>query len=108
MSDVDSIRFLQDWKKSAKFTRDVPIDWKLNSVKDPHPNRFFDEFTRDNCWKFILEKTVEGHEIEEVEFDQPPGSKSYVMEIHIGANEPLLYVKLQVGRDKVIGRSFYT
>lgn len=77
-------------------------------MKDPRPKRLFDEFTRDSCWEFILEKLVEGHEIEEVELDKPPGSKGYVMKIDIGANQPLLYVKLQVGRDKVIGRSFHT
>ena len=91
----------------AEFTEEAPTDWRPDSVKDPRPERLFATFTKDSCWEFILEKLEEGHKIEEIELRKPLGSKGYVMKIDVGTKEPQLYVKLQIGIDKVIGRSFH-
>ena len=48
-----------------------------------------------------------GVDIQVVELAQPPGKKGYVMSLP--SNDPAkpLYVKLQLGADSVIGRSFH-
>lgn len=98
---------MNDASRVAEFTEEAPIDWRPYSVKDPRPERFFATFTKDSCWEFILEKLEEGHEIEEVNLEKPRGSKGYVMKIDMDTKEPQLYIKLQIGIDKAIGRSFH-
>ncbi len=64
-------------------------------------------FTEAGAWQLIEEKLEEGERLEEIELDTPPGRKGYVMLIHLEDNKPPLYVKLQLGGGKVIGRSFH-
>ena len=102
------IRLLQNRQRSVKRSKVAPINWKPDSVRDPRLERLPDNtFTRDTCWEFILEKLEEGHEIEEIELRKPPGSKGYVMKINMGTKETQLYVKLQIGINGVMGRSFH-
>ena len=98
---------VNDASRVAEFTEEAPIDWRPHRVKDPRLERLFATFTKDSCWEFILEKHEDGHEIEEVKLEKPPGSKGYVMKIDMGTKEPQLYIKLQIGTDKAIGRSFH-
>ena len=98
---------VNDASRVAEFTEEAPIDWRPHSVKDSRPERLFATFTKDSCWEFILEKLENGHEIEEVKLKNPRGSKGYVMKIDMGTKEPQLYIKLQIGTDKAIGRSFH-
>ena len=111
-TNIENVRcilicFLEKGQRVAEFTKEAPIDWRPHSVKDPRLGSPFATFTKDSCWEFILEKLKEGHEIEEIVLKMPPGSKGYVMKIDVGTKEPQLYVKLQIGIGKVIGRSFH-
>ena len=45
--------------------------------------------------------------MEPVTLRKPEGAKGYVMKIEIEPDAPLLYVKLQLGSGKIIGRSFH-
>ena len=64
-------------------------------------------FTSGGAWEFIATKLEEGHSVEVVELQKPPGKKGYVMKIDLDPGDQPLYVKLQLGSGKVIGRSFH-
>ncbi len=44
---------------------------------------------------------------EVVELKKPSGAKGYLMKIDMEPKMPKLYVKLQLGSGKIIGRSFH-
>jgi len=64
-------------------------------------------FTPNGAWHFIEEKLEDECPIEEIELKVPPGSKGYVLLVSGGNNKPDIYIKLQLGSDRVIGRSFH-
>ena len=64
-------------------------------------------FTTNGAWQFIEEKLADGHPLEEVILDTPPGKKGYVMKIELGPNQRKLYIKVQLGCGAVIARSFH-
>ena len=64
-------------------------------------------FTDSTAWDFIASRLEAGEEVEVIELQQPAGTKGYVMKIDLGLEVPELYVKLQLGASKVIGRSFH-
>lgn len=64
-------------------------------------------FTDAAAWELIAARIEQGHPIETVNLHTPQGTKGYVMLIDIEADRPQLYVKLQLGSGKVIGRSFH-
>lgn len=74
---------------------------------DPRSNQFHPHFTRQSCWEYIEQILDSGHEIEIISLKKPRGSKGYVMKVEQGPENPKLYIKLQIGRDRVIGRSFH-
>ena len=64
-------------------------------------------FTDSTAWDFIASRLEAGEEVEVIELQQPAGTKGYVMKIDLGLDVPELYVKLQLGASRVIGRSFH-
>jgi hypothetical protein len=79
-------------------------NWKPHTVKDPssgHP------FTEAAAWEFIADQLEAQTPLEEKLLDQPAGAVAYVMKVSMGCGQPMLYVKLQLGRETVIGRSFH-
>ncbi len=64
-------------------------------------------FTDSTAWEFIASRLETGEEVEVIDLQQPAGAKGYVMKIDLGLGLPELYVKLQLGASKVIGRSFH-
>ena len=64
-------------------------------------------FTHEGAWEFIADKLEAGHAVDVVELRKPQGAKGYVMNFRLGPDDPLLYVKLQLGSGTVIGRSFH-
>ena len=92
--------------RTAAFTRDRPTDWRPTEVRNP--NGVLDPyFTDSTAWDFIASRLEAGEEVEVIELQQPAGTKGYVMKIDLGLDVPELYVKLQLGASKVIGRSFH-
>ena len=63
-------------------------------------------FTDIAAWDLIAAKLEEGHPVETIELNRPPGKTGYVMKIDLGPERPV-YVKLQLAGKKVIGRSFH-
>ena len=64
-------------------------------------------FTDASAWEFIAAKVESGENIEVVRLHKPKGATGYVMRIDLGPDVPALYVKLQLGSGRVIGRSFH-
>ncbi len=95
--------------RKTKFSPRAPTKWQPQQVRNPedHEGGFSPYFTQEGAWEFIADKLEAGHAVEVVELRKPPGAKDYVMNFRLGPDDPLLYVKLQLGSGTVIGRSFH-
>ncbi len=92
--------------RSSAPTRSRPTDWRPTTVRNP--DGLVDaHFTASTAWELIAERLEAGHEVEVITLRLPPGAKGYVMKIDLGADVPTLYVKLQLGAGRIIGRSFH-
>ena len=88
------------------FNTERPTDRRPGQVRNP--DGVLDTFFTDAAaWEFIAERLDDGHPIETVELRKPPGATGYVMKIDIESDRPQLYIKLQLGSGKIIGRSFH-
>lgn len=84
------------------FTRERPKDWSPKSVVDPSFNQ---PFTDQGAKDYVAELLENGHHIEEITLDTPPGKKGYVMKVETDGGN--IYIKLELGSGKIIGRSFH-
>ncbi len=91
-------RVVGDWKKG------MPSDWRPTQTRNPET---CDCFTPNGAWHFIADLLEGGHPFEEITLRNPPGKRAYVIHVNLGQDLPPLYVKLQLGAGKVIGRSFH-
>lgn len=108
--DKETRRQLVDRAKSAKmrsfaFRPDRPTDWCPGHVRNLNAV-LGNAFTDISAWDLIATKLEDGHPVETVELNRPPGKTGYVMKIDLGQERPV-YVKLQLAGKKVIGRSFH-
>ena len=90
----------------TEFSPDRPTDWRPGQVRNP-AGVLDTHFTDAAAWEFIASRLEDGHPIEVVELRKPAGAKGYVMKIDIEPGQPHLYVKLQLGPGRIIGRSFH-
>ncbi len=77
-----------------------PRDWRPAQVLDPESG---EPFTPEGAWDFIVTLLEGGVEIEEKKLDD--GKTAYVILTPVACRT--LYVKLQLGSGRVIGRSFH-
>jgi len=92
-------------RKSARtsaWTKDVPTDWNPGSVINPTTS---EPFTEVGAWEFVAEQLEACVPLSEVELTHPQGKKAHAFVVQLGDRE--LYVKLQLGSGKVVGRSFH-
>ena len=88
------------------FSTERPTDWRPGQVRNP--DGVLDSHFRDaTAWELIVAPLEDGHPIETVELHKPRGATGYVMKIDFELGRPLLYVKLQLGSGRIIGRSFH-
>ena len=99
-----SFRAKSKCTRNAKFTKDRPSDWRPTQVTNPKTNEYFTEVS---AWEFIVERLEEGHPIEVIPLRKPPGKKGYVIKVKTGIEPELIYIKLQLARSVVFGRSFH-
>ena len=92
--------------RTIAFSPDQPTDWRPTEVRRPEGG-YLPYFTHAAAWELVAERLDEGHEVEVVKLRKPPGAKGYVMKIDLGPDMPTLYVKLQLRRGQVVGRSFH-
>ena len=73
-----------------------------------NPDDGNNEFTNDGAWELVASKLENGHRVTIMEFDKPKGAPGYVMNIRLDSSTgPPLYVKLQLHRGRILGRSFH-
>ena len=92
--------------RTTEFSRDRPTVWKPEHVRNPD-DELVPHFTDEAAWDLIASRLEAGHDVETVTLRKPEGSTGYVMKIDLDPEQPLLYVKLQLGAGKIIGRSFH-
>ena len=90
----------------VEFSPDRPIDWRPQSVRDPSAT-IGTQFTDAAAWELIASRLESGHEVETIVLRKPRGAKGYVMKIDLEPGGVPLYVKVQLGAGKIIGRSFH-
>lgn len=110
VGDLDSIRrelAVLARRKKARVTvwnPDAPNDWRPTQIKHPTTGGFF---TVVGAWHLIADLLDGGHPLEEIILCKPPGKRAYVMHVELVVGQPKLYIKLELGSGKIIGRSFY-
>ena len=87
-----------DWSAS------IPCDWAPSTVWDP---RFDREFTEQGAWLYVIELLESGHEFTPKTMRQPPNTIAYETIIELRPSLPKLYIKLQIHKGKILGRSFH-
>ena len=90
----------------TEFSVGRPTDWRPGQVRNPD-GVLDTHFTDAAAWELIASRLEDGHPVEVVELRKPAGATGYVMKIDVEPRQPLLYVKLQLGSGKIIGRSFH-
>jgi hypothetical protein len=83
---------------------EMPCDWRPTQVNNPRVGLPFDD---KSAWHFIADLAESGHPIEEMTLDRPAGERGHVMTIALEAGVPDLYVKIQLKRGRIFGRSFH-
>jgi hypothetical protein len=83
---------------SVEFTRRMPTDWRPQQVINPVDGQ---PFTPRAAWHFVLDALERSEPLKQIELRAPAGKRGYVMVIDG------IYIKLQLGSGKVIGRSFH-
>ena len=63
--------------------------------------------TPREAWHLICEALQSGCPLEVVELRHPPGRKAYAFTVALEPGRPRLYVQLELGSGKIIGRSFH-
>ena len=92
--------------RTSAFSSVRPTDWRPTKVRNPN-GLLDDHFTDSTAWELIASLLADGHPVEVLELRKPPGARGYVMLIDIEPGQPQLYVKLELGTGKVLGRSFH-
>jgi hypothetical protein len=64
-------------------------------------------FTEPGAWRYVAELAESGHPIQRIVMKQPAGEIGYVLIAPLDANSPDLYIKVQLKRGKIFGRSFH-
>jgi hypothetical protein len=89
--------------RRTSFSRERPTKWHPTSVMNPGDR---EPFTPDGCWSFLAEAIAGGAAVEVIALKHPPGKRGFVIMLP-GMDGALIYVKLQLLSDVVLGRSFH-
>ena len=89
--------------RASTFSKAAPTKWHPTSLIHPQDGV---PFTEDNCWTFIADAIAAGAPVEEMVLRRPVGKRGFVLKL-TGHNDVMIYVKLQLLADSVLGRSFH-
>lgn len=92
-------------RRVNKSTPARPARWFPDKVRNPDDSGNF--FTDEGAWELIARQTENGHRVEIIELEKPKGKTGYVMKIRLESSVPALYVKLELHRGWLLGRSFH-
>ena len=90
--------------RTNEWTDNRPTDWRPYTVRDPSTGGYF---TDVSAWDYIADLVEGGHPINIIALQKPLGKSAYVMHVELEAGKPSLYIKLELGRSVVHGRSFH-
>jgi hypothetical protein len=82
----------------------MPCDWQPTTVSNPTSGICFTDIT---AWGRIADLAEGGHPIDEMQLEQPKGEVGHVMRVKLDEKSPELYIKIQLKRGKIFGRSFH-
>lgn len=89
-------------RKSAR-TLGWPREWRPYAIINPKTGEPFGDA---EAWDFVADLLEDASiTVEEVQLQSPPGKKGYVIQTLLNARG--VYVKVQLGSGKIIGRSFH-
>lgn len=92
--------------RTAAFSPTTPTEWNPTEVRNPE-GILDTHFTDSSAWELIASRLESDEPVEVVKLRKPAGRTGYVMKLRLGAEAPLVYVKLQLGSGKILGRSFH-
>ena len=87
-----------------EWTKERPTDWRPYTVVDPSTGEYF---TNEGAWHFIADLLDNGHPVDIITLEKPPGRTGYIMTVDLDEKCPLLYIKLELGKSVIFGRSFH-
>ena len=90
----------------SKWSEERPTDWRPASVTNPNSVLGM-TFTDKTCWGFIEELLQDKHPLEPITLKEPPGEKAYVMLFETESGPSDIYIKLQIIKGQLWGRSFH-
>jgi hypothetical protein len=96
-------RALSRKTRLSTFSDKAPTKWHPTSLRHPADGV---PFTEDNCWDFVILAITGGAPVEEIVLRHPAGKRGFVLKL-VGYEGTIIYVKLQLLADKVLGRSFH-
>lgn len=82
-----------------------PNHWEPEKVCNPEALDL--PFNDNSAWHLIADRLEQGEPVETIVLDQPEGATGYEMKFELRAGTTPLYIKLELARNKVIGRSFH-
>lgn len=99
------LRFCRGGKRtrSAIFSREAPVHWNVYEAIDDDGKT---PLTEDGAWSRIEHELNNGCVLNKIILDKPPGKVGYWFKFTDGIGQSI-YVKLQIGNGKVLGRSFH-
>ncbi len=103
---AELVRLARTGRRLTKSTPVRPSRWQPQSVQNPDDGN--NEFTKDGAWELVASKLESGHRVEVMELKKPKGATGYVLKIQLDSSaRPRLYVKLELHRGWILGRSFH-
>ncbi len=103
---AELVRLAKTGRRLTKSTPARPTRWQPQYVENPDDGN--NGFTNDGAWELIASKLASGHRVEIMALEKPKGATGYVLKIQLGSSmRPRLYVKLELHRGWILGRSFH-
>ena len=98
------ISLLRRPRRDRKRSRERPRKWHPTTVNNPETGF---PFTPASAREFVASTLEDGHPVQEIKLEKPPGARAYAFTIELEPHRPPLYVKLELGPSQVFGRSFH-
>ena len=107
--DINAIKYKlakfarQREKRQIGFGPKDPSKWFVGSVIDPRSGTIF---TREGAWDFIVDQMgMKKTAVKQKILKKPIGEVGY--EFTVKTKDGEIYIKLRLGKDRIIGRSFH-
>jgi len=82
----------------------MPREWCPGVVASPESGL---PLTEPGAWNLIADLLEGGHPVQEVVLSHPPGKTAYELLVDFEGAPSTLYIKIQFGAGKIVGRSFH-